>query len=112
MRQLIILFICSVLIIAANATENNGNRHKLIGGFGAPIFLTHYDNSQIELIINNKSTKSIKISYPKKLYNLAHKVSTKIQENSSIPLTLQEIDPVDTAATKYRHDAVIIVCYF
>lgn len=86
---------------------------KVIGGFGAPIFLKQYDEEVINQITDNEQIKFIRISYPKHLLPLALKVKRKINSNEpNIQVKLKEINLTDTNTTKYRHDVISIVTYF
>ena len=102
-----ILF-CLFFIFFFNANASN----QLIGGFGAPIFFTKFDQTQINSINQVKNVKMVKITYPHSLYKLAKQVANNITLVKSTGITLDEVNLQDTTTTKYRHDAVIVVLYF
>ncbi len=106
------LIINYVNVAGSNTTNEFTTEPKKIGGFSSPIFFTSYNQKQVNQIVTNKTAKTIIISYPKALYQLAQKIRINIQQQSSVTIELKQFDLKDTATTKYRHDAVIVVLYF
>lgn len=102
------LFFCLFFIFLFNANASN----QLIGGFGAPIFFTKLDQTQINTINQVKKVKSVKITYPHNLYKLATQVASNIKIVDKSQITLDEVNVEDTATVKYRHDAIVVVLYF
>lgn len=102
------IIFCLLFIFLFNTNASN----QLIGGFGAPIFFTQFDQLQIDSINNVKNVKNVKINYPHNLYSLAKQVASKITVVKQPQIILDEVNLQDTTTTKYHHDAVIVVLYF
>lgn len=102
------IIFCLLLIFISNAHADK----KLIGGFGAPIFFTQYDQTQIDAINQLKNVRQVKITYPSNLYKLARQIAKNIKLPGNPSLKLDETDLQDTATVKYRHDAVVVILYF
>jgi hypothetical protein len=85
---------------------------QLIGGFGAPIYFIKFDQTQINQINQIKKVKMVKLTYPHNLHHLAQQIAAKITIVKKAQIKLDEVNLPDTATTKYRHDAVVVILYF
>ncbi len=109
MRKKILLL---VILIIINAEEAD-SKTKLIGGFSAPIFFTHYDQSLVNSICANQNNpKGINVSYPANLKKLAIKIIDGIDSKCKLKVNAEQLELNDTRTVKYRHDAVIVVLKF
>jgi len=89
------------------------NQVNMVGGCGAPQFLTSYDQNVVTQISQVKHVKHINISYPPQLHALAAQIASGIgQSPSGAVIKLEQLDLKDTKTTKYRHDAVVVVACF
>lgn len=85
---------------------------NMVGGFGSPEFFTKYDKQAVDNIAKTPNAKSIRIIYPKQLKSLATKIKDQLQKKSAVPIKSEEVNLVDTATVKYRHDAVVVTIGF
>lgn len=100
-----ILFYFFVLFAISNSSFAN----QQVGGFGAPIYFTGYDQNQINQIKQVAGINHIQITYPPQLYSLARRIASQLQP---YPIQIKMINLHNTALTQYRTDAVIVVIYF
>lgn len=85
----------------------------VIGGFSAPIYIKSYNETELKEILKNEKIKSIHITYPNNLTNLAKKIVKYIKQNNpKLYIKSDELNLKDTDIVKYRHDVVIMVLFF
>lgn len=112
MQRIIIIIVACFNLAICNYSYASTTESQVIGGFGAPIYFTHYDLTQVTSIANNSNAKTIRISYPHQLLPLATQIANNIKSKSKAKVMLTELNLQDTDLVKYRHDVVVVVLYF
>lgn len=84
---------------------------QMVGGFGAPIYFTQYDQVKVNSIKKVQGIDHILISFPptSKLQHLAREIANNLANYKVIqrPIYLQ-----NTKTTQYNLSSVIVVVYF
>ena len=99
------LIFCLFFIFLFNVNASS----QTIGGFGAPIYFTKFNSSEINSINAINTVKMIKIIYPSNLHNLAVQIANHLKNKN---IVFSETNLQNTATVQYRQDAVIVVLYF
>lgn len=91
---------------------NSSSPSSLIVGGWYPLFFTAYNQEPINNIrINKANIKSIEIMYEAKNKLLAEQIAGEINDTTSIPVTMNLVNMVDTESVQYEHSSVVVTVF-